>query len=74
MQSLSMAHCIGQPGQPLPVYRLVACDTVEERVQQLVDKRKGAESAFKSAQRSALACCCRLHTSQSSFAAWTLQE
>lgn len=51
MQALSMAHCIGQPNQPLHVYRLVAANTMEERVQQLVDKRQSFESAFKSTNR-----------------------
>lgn len=51
MLSLSMAHCIGKPGQPLPVYRLLAANSVEERVHQLVDKRQSVASAFKSKHR-----------------------
>ena len=52
MQALSMAHCIGQPDQALPVYRFLAANTIEERVQQLVDKKQSTESAFNSMQRS----------------------
>lgn len=52
MQALSMAHCIGQPDQALPVYRFLAANTIEERVQQLVDKKQSVESAFNSIQRS----------------------
>lgn len=54
MLSLSMAHCIGKPGQALPVYRFLAANSVEERVQQLVDKKQSIASAFKSKHRFAL--------------------
>lgn len=51
MQALSMAHCIGRPHQAVPVYRLVTKGTMEERVHQLVDKKKGSELIFKSSVR-----------------------
>ena len=66
MQALSMAHCIGQVQQPVPVYRLVTKGTLEERVHHLVEKKKGCELVFKSSIR--LDCwlffcstCCNLH-------------
>lgn len=51
MQALSMAHCIGRPEQAVPVYRLVTKATMEERVHQLVDRKKGSELVFKSSVR-----------------------
>ena len=51
MQALSMAHCIGRPEQAVPVFRLVTKATMEERVHQLVDKKKGSELVFKSSVR-----------------------
>lgn len=51
MRALSMAHCIGRPEQPVAVFRLVTKGTMEERVHQLVDKKKGSELVFKSSVR-----------------------
>ncbi len=53
MQALSMAHCIGSADRALTVYRLVTKGTLEERVHQLTDKKKGSDLVFKSSHRSA---------------------
>ncbi|GIM15000.1 hypothetical protein Vretimale_17869 [Volvox reticuliferus] len=46
MQALRRACCLGGPGQ-LAVFRLFARGTVEERLLQLVDRRRGLEQAFQ---------------------------
>ncbi|KAL3149213.1 hypothetical protein ABBQ32_002039 [Trebouxia sp. C0010 RCD-2024] len=48
MQALSRAHHIGQADKAVPVYRLVTKGTLEERVHQLADKKKGSDLVFKS--------------------------
>ena len=48
-----MAHCIGSADAALTIYRLVSKGTIEERVQQLADKKKGSDSIFRSSHRSA---------------------
>ncbi len=53
VQALSMAHCIGSADRALTVYRLVTKGTLEERVHQLTDKKKGCDLVFKSSHRSA---------------------
>ena len=53
VQALSMAHCIGKADLPLTVYRLVSKGTLEERVQQLADKKKGSDVIFRSSHRCA---------------------
>ncbi|GLI58399.1 hypothetical protein VaNZ11_000099 [Volvox africanus] len=46
MQALRRACCLGEPAQ-LGVFRLYARGTVEERLLQLVDRRRGLEQAFQ---------------------------
>ncbi|KAL0025228.1 hypothetical protein WJX77_008845 [Trebouxia sp. C0004] len=48
VQALSMAHCIGSADRAPTVYRLVTKGTLEERVHQLTDKKKGCDLVFKS--------------------------
>ena len=52
MQALLMAHCIGSADHAVAVYRLVPKGTLEERVHQLADKKKGSDLMFKSSHRS----------------------
>lgn len=62
MQALSMAHHIGQTDKPVPVFRLVTKGTLEERVHQLADKKKGSDLVFKSSIRYlCLLCSSKLH-------------
>lgn len=63
MQALSMSHRIGEPDRPVRVYRLVTKGTLEERVHQLVDKKKGSDLVFKSSIRyHCLLPCCSFNT------------
>ena len=51
VQALLMAHCIGSADHAVAVYRLVTKGTLEERVHQLADKKKGSDLVFKSSHR-----------------------